>query len=108
MRRLLTIGLLAFAGALLGSLAIRDTHATYCHTKFAGGRFEEVQEGVDYTFLLQEGGTVLLVEEVAEGDECFVAWKAVHTSATNRRLLTSGLLTSGLLGIPPIPDEVGL
>jgi len=76
--------------------------ASYCHTKFAKFRWEEVQEGVDYTFLLQEGGTVLLVEEVSEGDECFVAWKAVHTSAGQApgRRLESGSLGGGPVGGP--------
>lgn len=87
MRHILSVALLAFAGALLGSLAVRDTHAAYCHTKFANGTWVEAREGVDFAFLLPvDGGTILHNEDVTAEDECFGAWKEVHTPATRRRL----------------------
>ena len=85
MSRALTIGLLALAGALLGSLVVRDTYASECAAQFAAGRWESVVEGGVYSHVLPLGGGVVVHnEEVTVGSYCHAAWKRAH--APGRRL----------------------
>ena len=91
MRTILTIGTLVLFGTLLATVAVRDTHAAYCHSKVSNAVWEVPREGVDYAFLMPaDGGKVLLVEEVTAQDECFGEWEAIYSRApSGRRLMVS-------------------
>jgi hypothetical protein len=101
MSRALTIGLLALAGALLGSLVVRDTYASECAAQFAAGRWESAVEGGVYSHVLPlEGGVVVHNEEVTVGSYCHAAWKRAH--AGGRRLQTG---TVGLGRVTSSPSS---
>ena len=80
MRSTLAIAVFAFTGALLGSVVLRETHATRCHSKVAAGIWEEAQElPPDKTY-----------EFVFTGDT--IALNAAAAAAT--RATTTGILYS--------------
>ena len=102
------MGALALLGALVGTVAVRESLATECHRAVAEVVWEEAVAGATYEFvILEAGGRVLHNREATEGTAChshFTELYEVYTPDQRRRLQTHYLV--GKMASPPSDSVV--
>ena len=96
------LGALALLGALVGTVAVRESLATECHRAVAEVVWEEAVAGATYEFvILEAGGRVLHNREATEGTAChphFTELYEVYTPDQRRRLCSGDTCTDWLKG----------